>query len=89
MHLTTEAKKKIFKEFSGSETNTGLSEGQIALFTNRITHLTKQLQANPKDVSTKRALVNIVGKRKRLLEYLKATDIARYRAILKKLDIRR
>jgi len=89
MYLTSEAKKKIYKEFGGSETNTGLSESQIAVFTTRVNHLTKQLQANPKDVNTKRALVNLVGKRKRLLEYLKRTDITRYRAILKKLDIRR
>ena len=87
--LTSEAKKKIFKEFGGKETNTGLSESQIALFTTRVNLLTKQLQDNPKDVNTKRALVNIVGKRKRLLDYLKATDITRYRAIIKKLDIRR
>lgn len=89
MYLTSETKKKIFKEHGEKETNTGSSEGQIALFTLRINHLTKHLQENPKDMSTKRALVNLVGKRKSLLEYLKKTEIARYRAILKKLDIRR
>ena len=89
MYLTKEVKKKIFKEHGSSETNTGLSEGQIALFSLRINHLTKHLQENPKDVATKRSLVLLVSKRKRLLEYLKKTEINRYRAILKKLDIRR
>jgi small subunit ribosomal protein S15 len=89
MYLTKETKKKIFKEHGGNETNTGSSEGQIAIFTTRINHLTKHLQESPKDMVTKRALVNLVGKRKRLLEYLKRTEIARYRAIIKKLDIRR
>jgi small subunit ribosomal protein S15 len=89
MYLTSETKKKIFKEHGGKESNTGISEGQIAVFTVRINHLTKHLQENPKDMGTKRSLVNLVGKRKRLLEYLKKTEIARYRAILKKLDIRR
>jgi len=89
MYLSAETKKKIIKEHGGSEKNTGSSEGQIGIFTHRINFLTKHLQENPKDVSTKRSLVNLVGKRKSLLEYLKAKDIARYRAILKKLDIRR
>ena len=89
MYLTSETKKKIYKEHGGSETNTGSSEGQIAVFSVRIDHLTKHLQANPKDVATKRSLVNLVSKRRSLLDYLKRTDIERYRAIIKKLDIRR
>ncbi|HTB07783.1 MAG TPA: 30S ribosomal protein S15 [Bacteroidia bacterium] len=89
MYLTAEIKKNLFKEHGGAEKNTGSSEGQIALFTLRINYLTKHLQENPKDVATKRSLVNLVGKRKSLLEYLKAKDIAKYRALIKKLEIRR
>lgn len=89
MYLTAEIKKNLFKEHGGTEKNTGSSEGQIALFTLRINYLTKHLQENPKDVATKRSLVNLVGKRKSLLEYLKAQDITKYRALIKKLDIRR
>jgi len=89
MHLTTEAKKEIFKKFGGSETNTGSAEGQIALFTERIAHLSAHLKNNRKDFNSERSLVNMVGKRKRLLTYLKNTDIERYRAILKDLDLRK
>ena len=89
MYLTAETKKKMFKEHGGNEKNTGSSEAQIALFTHRINFLTKHLQENPKDLSTKRSLVNLVGKRKSLIEYLKKKDITKYRALIKKLDIRR
>jgi small subunit ribosomal protein S15 len=89
MYLTKEAKKQIFRTHGGAETATGTTESQVALFTTRINYLTKHLQENPKDLGTKRALVNLVGKRKALLEYLKAKHIARYRALIKKLDIRR
>ena len=89
MYLTKEAKKQIFREHGGAETATGTTESQVALFTTRINYLTKHLQESPKDLVTKRSLVNLVGKRKALLEYLKANDIARYRALIKKLDIRR
>jgi small subunit ribosomal protein S15 len=89
MYLTSEAKKQIFREHGGAETATGTTESQVALFTVRINFLTKHLKENPKDLGTKRSLVNLVGKRKALLEYLKAKDIARYRALIKKLDIRR
>ncbi len=89
MYLTAETKKKIYKEYGGSEKNTGSTEGQIAVFTQRINYLTKHLQQNSKDTGTQRSLVNLVGKRKRLLEYLKNTEIEKYRALLKKLDIRR
>lgn len=89
MHLTTEEKKDIFKKFGGSENNTGSAEGQIALFTKRIAHLSDHLKSNRKDFNTERSLVNLVGKRKRLLTYLKNTEIERYRAILKELDLRK
>ncbi len=89
MHLTTEEKKDIFKKFGGSENNTGSAEGQIALFTKRIAHLSEHLKSNRKDFNTERSLVNLVGKRKRLLTYLKNTEIERYRAILKELNLRK
>ncbi|MCX6235113.1 MAG: 30S ribosomal protein S15 [Bacteroidetes bacterium] len=89
MYLTTEKKKKVFKEFGKSEFDTGSSEGQIALFTHRIKHLTEHLKANKKDMATERALVKLVGKRRKLLDYLKQVDIERYRAIIKNLNIRK
>lgn len=87
--LTAERKKEIFKEFSGSEANTGSVEAQIALFTNRINHLTEHLKTNKKDFATKRSLLMLVGKRRRFLNYLMKKDIQAYRALIEKLNIRR
>ncbi|MCE3279323.1 MAG: ribosomal protein [Bacteroidetes bacterium] len=89
MYLTSEIKKDIFKKHGKSEKDTGSSEGQIALFSHRILHLTNHLQSNKKDFGTQRALLNLVGKRRSLLDYLKHTDIERYRAVVKKLDLRK
>ncbi len=89
MYLTTEIKKDIFKKHGKSEKNTGASESQIALFTYRINHLTGHLGKNKKDFNTERSLVNLVGKRKSLLDYVKSNDIERYRALIKELDIRK
>lgn len=89
MYLSPEKKKEIFAKHGGSETNTGSSEGQIALFTYRISHLTEHLKKNRKDYGTQRALQLLVGKRRSLLDYLKAKDIERYRAIVKELGLRR
>jgi small subunit ribosomal protein S15 len=89
MYLSTEKKKAIFSEYGNSEVNTGSPESQIALFTERINHLTEHLQANKKDFGTQRALMLLVGKRRRMLDYLKETDIMRYRAIIKTLNIRK
>lgn len=89
MYLTAEKKKDFFKEFGKSEFDTGSPEGQIALFTDRISHLTDHLKENKKDLSTERSLVGLVSKRRRLLDYLKKTEIERYRAIIKKLNIRK
>ncbi|MFO7842447.1 MAG: 30S ribosomal protein S15 [Bacteroidales bacterium] len=88
-YLTAEKKQELFKEFGKSETNTGSTEGQIALFTHRITHLTSHLKTNKKDYSTQRALVRLVGKRRRLLDYLKGKDIERYRELIKELKLRK
>ncbi len=89
MYLTKEIKESIFKKHGKSKTDTGSPEGQIALFTIRINHLTKHLKGNPKDFNTERSLVKLVGKRRSLLDYLKKIDIERYRAIIKKLGIRK
>ncbi len=89
MYLDSNKKKTIFKKYSQSETNTGHSEGQIAIFTERINHLTNYLKDNKKDNNTKRSLVLLVGKRRRLLEYLKKKNIERYRSIVKSLKLRK
>jgi small subunit ribosomal protein S15 len=89
MSLTAEKKKEIFKEYGGDENNTGSSESQIALFTTRIVDLTEHLRTHKKDINTRRSLLKLVGKRRRLLNYLKNNDIERYRAIIKKLNLRK
>jgi small subunit ribosomal protein S15 len=91
MKLTTEAKQEIFEKnsLSKSKTDTGSPESQIALFTHRITHLTGHLKINQKDFSTRLALLKLVGKRRRLLNYLSKIDIERYRAIISELGIRK
>lgn len=89
MYLTSEIKKEIFKAHGKSEADTGTSEGQIALFTHRISHLTGHLKANKKDFGTQKSLIALVAKRRSLLDYLKANDIERYRAIVKKLGLRK
>ena len=89
MYLTKEKKEEIFAEFGTSATDIGSSEGQIALFSYRIDHLTGHLKQNRKDHNTERSLIRLVGKRRKLLNYLKQTDIARYRAIIEKLGLRK
>lgn len=89
MNVAPEAKKKLFKEFGKSEFDTGSTEAQIALFTRKIQHLTEHLKENKKDLFTERSLVRLVGKRRKLLDYLKNKDVERYRAIIKKLKIRK
>jgi small subunit ribosomal protein S15 len=89
MYLTSEVKREIFTKHGKNEADTGSSEGQIALFTFRIAHLTEHLKKNKKDFSTQRALVSLVGKRRRLLDYLAKNDIERYRNIVKELGLRR
>lgn len=89
MYLTPETKKDFFKQYGKSEFDTGSPEGQIAMFTFRIKHLTEHLKVNKKDKATERSLVALVGKRRKLLDYLKEKDIERYRSIIKKLGIRK
>ncbi len=88
-YLTKEKKEEIFKEFGGSEKNSGSIEGQVALFTFRIQSLSQHLNINKKDHSSRRALLTLVGKRRRLLNYLAKKDINRYREIIEKLKIRK
>ena len=89
MYLTKKIKQDIFKKHGKKAENTGSAEGQIALFTFRINHLTEHLKNNKKDFNTERSLVRLVGKRRNLLEYLKAKDIDKYRNIIKDLGLRK
>lgn len=89
MYLDSAKKAELFEKYGKSATDTGSPESQIALFTFRIAHLTGHLQQNKKDYSTQRALKKIIGKRRRMLDYLQKIDIERYRAIIKELGIRR
>lgn len=89
MYLTSEKKQEIFEKYGKSNTDTGSPEAQIALFSYRISHLTQHLKSNHKDYTTERSLKMLVGKRRRLLDYLIKVDIARYRAIIKELGIRK
>lgn len=89
MQLSSEAKKTVFKKFGKSESDTGTAEGQIAMFTERINSLTDHLKKQPKDFSTQRSLIKLVGKRRSLLDFLTKTDITRYRKIISDLNIRK
>lgn len=89
MYLSAEKKKEFFTKHGGSDSNTGSTEAQIAMFTYRISHLTGHLKENRKDYNTQRALMNLVGKRRSLLDYLIKIDILRYRAIVKELGLRK
>ena len=89
MYLDKKVKKDIFKKHGGADTNTGSTEGQVALFTYRISHLTGHLKKNRKDYGTQRALQLLVGKRRSLLDYLKNKDIKKYRELVKELELRR
>jgi len=89
MYLTKGIKEEIFTKHGKDAKDTGSAEGQIALFTHRINHLTEHLKQNRKDFNTERSLVKLVGKRRSLLDYLKNKDILRYRAIVKELGLRK
>ena len=89
MYLDSEKKKELFEKYGKSATDTGSAESQIALFTFRINHLTEHLKTNHKDHSSERALKMLVGRRRRLLDYLIKIDIERYRSIIKELGIRK
>ena len=88
-YLSKEKKDEIFAEYGGSATNTGSIEGQIALFTYRIKSMSDHLRSNKKDYGCKKAMLTLVGKRRRLLHYLAKRDIQKYRDLLDKLNLRK
>ncbi len=91
MYLSTEIKQNLFEKhgFVKKKEDTGSPEAQVALFTHRINHLTEHLKQNKKDFATQQGLMKLVGKRKKLLNYLQSTNIERYRAILAELSLRK
>ncbi len=89
MAITKEKKEEIIKQYGGSDENTGSTEAQIAIFTARINDLTEHLKENQKDHASRRGLLKMVGKRRRLLNYLKKTDIEKYRELISDLNIRK
>ncbi len=88
-YLTSEKIQEIFAEYGGSANNTGSVEGQVALFTYRIKELSAHLRENHKDHACKKALLSLVGKRKRVLQYIAKKDIQKYRDLCDKLGIRK
>jgi small subunit ribosomal protein S15 len=89
MSITKERKAEIVKEYGGSAENAGSTEAQIALFTERINHLTGHLKDHQQDHASRRGLLKMVGKRRRLLNYLKKNDIEKYRSLIQDLGIRK
>ena len=91
MYLNTEIKQNLFKKHSvgKKKEDTGSVESQVALFTHRINYLTGHLKENKKDFATQQGLLKLVGKRKKLLNYLQKTNITRYRSILAELELRK
>ena len=87
--ITTQQKAELVQEHGASAQDTGKPEVQIAIFSARISDLTEHLKRNPKDHTTRRGLLKLVGKRRRLLNYLMKNDIERYRSIIKQLGIRK
>ena len=86
---TKTRKQELIAQFGANEQDTGKPEVQIAIFTDRIVELTEHMKQNPKDHTSRRGLLKLVGKRRRLLDYLMASDIERYRTIIKELGIRK
>jgi len=89
MSLTTKEKEKIFKKFGNNEKDSGSVFSQVALFTKKISDLTEHLKKNHKDYGTQRSLQIMVGKRRKLLDYLRNKDIIKYRELVKELNLRR
>ncbi len=89
MYLDAQKKQEIFEQYGKSNNDTGSVESQVALFSHRITHLNEHLKKNKKDHHTRRSLIMLVGKRKKLLKYLMKKDIVRYRNLIKALGLRK
>ncbi len=88
-YLTSERKAQTFAEFGGSATNTGSTEAQVAILTEKINYISNHLRSNRKDFSTQRGLMQMVGKRKSLLTYLSRQNLTGYRALIEKLGLRK
>lgn len=89
MSLTAEQKTKLVGEFGRGDADTGSSEVQIALLTNRIAQMTEHMQLHPKDYASRRGLLRMVSRRRRLLDYVKRHNPELYIDLLKRLDIRK
>ncbi len=89
MSITKERKEELVEKYGGSKDNTGTTEAQIAIFTERINDLTDHLKDHSQDHSSRRGLLKLVGKRRRLLNYLKKNDIEKYRELIDDLGIRK
>jgi small subunit ribosomal protein S15 len=87
--LTKEAKQEIIGQHGRNDTDTGSPQVQIALLTRRINELTEHLRAHPKDHYSRRGLLKLVGRRRRLLQYLQRRDLEGYRALIQELGLRR
>ena len=87
--LETEKKQVVIKKFQGHEKDTGSAEVQIALLTTRIIYLTEHFRSHKKDFHSRRGLLKIVNQRRKLLDYLKSKDVARYKKILEELNLRK
>jgi small subunit ribosomal protein S15 len=87
--LVTEKKQEIINEFKKHESDTGSPEVQIAILTARITYLTEHFKTHKKDHHSRRGLLKLVGQRRRMLDYLKGKELARYKTVIERLGIRR
>ena len=89
MSISSTEKTKLFQKYGNNEKDTGSVFSQVALFTKKIKHLTEHLKVNKKDFGTQRSVQIMVGKRRKLLDYLKSKDIIKYRKLIKELGLRR
>ena len=89
MSITAERKQEVIKEYATHEGDTGSPEVQVAILTERITNLTDHLKTHKKDFHSRRGLLIMVGQRRRLLDYVKRNEQARYEGLIKRLGIRR
>ncbi|MFY9820286.1 MAG: 30S ribosomal protein S15 [Thermoanaerobaculia bacterium] len=89
MAQTSEVKEKIISEYRTHDTDTGSPEVQVAILTNRITELTEHFKTHTKDHHSRRGLLKLVGRRRRLLDYLKGKDVERYRSTIERLGLRK
>jgi small subunit ribosomal protein S15 len=89
MSITADRKQEVIKEFAKAESDTGSPEVQVAILSERIRNLTEHMKVHKKDFHSQRGLLMLVGRRRRLLDYLRRNDVERYRSIIAKLGIRR